>query len=218
VLIVPFLAGDLFAIWRQTDLAAEREKNRLRRLLSMTTPEEDDLPPPTDEELAETAMVSSMNPEVRARTRAQEGGSDPTLRVCTASPTHISFLRGSCGPQERAEYDKNKREQVVYTMLQDKYGLDEDQIYSEEDKRRLQNGAYHTSALRPAPGCLSSSFLIHPFHTSLPPLSLSRPPALPAATLLNKMNAQPGLFPDPIYMYIVGVIAVLCYFLFRRYR
>ena len=102
-------------------------------------------------------------------------------------------------------------------MLQDKYGLDEDQIYSEEDKRRLQNGAYHTSALRPAPGCLSSSFLIHPFHTSLPPLSLSRPPALPAATLLNKMNAQPGLFPDPIYMYIVGVIAVLCYFLFRRY-
>jgi hypothetical protein len=31
------------------------------------------------------------------------------------------------------------------------------------------------------------------------------------------MNAQPGLFPDPIYMYIVGVIAVLCYFLFRRY-
>ena len=65
VLIIPFLAGDLFAIWRQTDLSAEREKNRLRRMLSMTTPEEDDLPPPSEEELAESALLASMTSDVR---------------------------------------------------------------------------------------------------------------------------------------------------------
>ena len=65
MLIIPFLAGDLFAIWRQTDLSAEREKNRLRRMLSMTTPEEDDLPPPSEEELAESALLASMTSDVR---------------------------------------------------------------------------------------------------------------------------------------------------------
>ena len=95
MLIVPFLAGDLFAIWRQTDLAAEREKNRLRRLLSMTTPEEDELPPPSEEELAESALVSSMNPEVRARTRAMEGGSDPTLLTHLIIPLCFVWTTGA---------------------------------------------------------------------------------------------------------------------------
>ena len=113
--------------------------------------------------------------------------------------------------QERAEYDKGKREQVVYTMLQDKYGLDEDQIYSEEDKRRLQSGALRPA--RPASARRQSA-------PTRRPLLMPSLPAfpLPAATLLNKINSPQGNgFPDPIYMYIVGVLAVLCYFLFRSF-
>ena len=108
LLILPFLAGDLFAIWRETDIAAEREKRRQRRKLlgkgelTLFGESEDDIVPYTAEELVENKILADLSPE------------------------------------DRLEYEKNKREQVVYTMLQDKYGLEEDQIYNEEDQKRFQ--------------------------------------------------------------------------------
>lgn len=102
--ILPFLAGDLFLIWRETDLATEKEKLRVRnRLLHI---EED------------TNGVSEEVMEERRRIDA------------------MSF-------DERAEYEKDKREEVVYTMLQVKYGLDEEKIT--DDAERLRNHSKGTN-------------------------------------------------------------------------
>ena len=38
--------------------------------------------------------------------------------------------------EERGEYEKDKREEVVYTMLQVKYGLDEEKIAEDAQKLR----------------------------------------------------------------------------------
>ena len=121
LLILPYLAGDLFAIWRETDIAAEREKRRQRRKLlgkgelTLFGESEEDIVPYTAEELAENKILADLSPE------------------------------------DRVEYEKNKREQVVYTMLQDKYGLEEDQIYNEEDQKRFQANLLQHK-IRPARG------------------------------------------------------------------
>jgi hypothetical protein len=98
--ILPFLAGDLFLIWRETDLATEKEKLRMRnRLLHI---EED---------------LSGVSEEVREERRRIDA---------------MTY-------DERSEYEKDKREEVVYTMLQVKYGLDEDKITDDAERLRAHS-------------------------------------------------------------------------------
>lgn len=93
--ILPFLAGDLFLIWRETDLATEKEKIRMRNKFLQIKENMDGV---SEEVRLERIRIDAM-----------------TL-------------------DERAEYDKDKREEVVYTMLQDKYGLDEDKITNDAER------------------------------------------------------------------------------------
>lgn len=105
--ILPFLAGDLFLIWRETDLATEKEKLRLRnRLLHI----EEDLSGVSEEVKEERRRIDAMSYD------------------------------------ERAEYEKDKREEVVYTMLQVKYGLDEEKIT--DDAERLRTNSKGTCPVR----------------------------------------------------------------------
>ena len=52
---------------------------------------------------------------------------------------------------ERTEHEKDKREEVVYTMLQEKYGLDEDKITDDAECLRKsskgEGGFYSTKAI-----------------------------------------------------------------------
>ena len=76
---LPYLAGDLFLIWRETDLASEKEKKRLKNKLLQI---EEDLEGVSLEVQEERRKMDAMTIE------------------------------------ERNDYDKDKREEVVYTMLQ----------------------------------------------------------------------------------------------------
>lgn len=98
-LILPFLAGDLFLIWRETDLATEKEKLRMRNKL---------------------LRIEDVDEVVSVELREERNRMD----VMT--------------PEERGEYEKDKREEVVYTMLQDKYGLDEDKITADAERLRAR--------------------------------------------------------------------------------
>lgn len=105
--ILPYLAGDLFLIWRETDLATEKEKLRLRnRLLHI----EEDLSGVSEEAKEERRRIDAMTYD------------------------------------ERSEYEKDKREEVVYTMLQVKYGLDEEKIT--DDAERLRANSKGTCSVR----------------------------------------------------------------------
>jgi hypothetical protein len=105
--ILPFLAGDLFLIWRETDLATEKEKLRMRnRLLHI----EEDLSGVSEEVKEERRRIDAMTYD------------------------------------ERSEYEKDKREEVVYTMLQVKYGLDEEKIT--DDAERLRANSKGTCSVR----------------------------------------------------------------------
>ena len=84
-----YLSGDLFLIWRETDLATEKEKIRLRNKSLNITENNDGISLEILEERRRNDMMSV---------------------------------------EERNEYEKDKREEVVYSMLQIKYGLDEDTI------------------------------------------------------------------------------------------
>ena len=95
--ILPFLGGDLFLIWRETDLASEKEKNRLRNKLLQ---KEENLNGISIELIEERKKIDAMTID------------------------------------ERSEFEKDKREEVVYTMLQTKYGLDEEKIA--DDAQRLR--------------------------------------------------------------------------------
>ena len=95
--VLPFLAGDLFLIWRETDLASEKEKNRIRNKLLR---KEENLEGVSMEVIKERNRIDAMTLE------------------------------------ERGEYEKDKREEVVYTMLQVKYGLDEEKIAEDAQKLR----------------------------------------------------------------------------------
>ena len=94
-------------IWRETDLATEKEKLRLRnRLLHI----EEDLSGVSEEVKEERRRIDAMSYD------------------------------------ERAEYEKDKREEVVYTMLQVKYGLDEEKIT--DDAERLRTNSKGTCPVR----------------------------------------------------------------------
>jgi hypothetical protein len=95
--ILPFLAGDLFLIWRETDLATEKEKIRIRNKQLQIV---------EDNEGVSEAVI-----EERRRLDA------------------MTY-------EERTEHEKDKREEVVYTMLQEKYGLDEDKITDDAERLR----------------------------------------------------------------------------------
>ena len=95
--ILPFLAGDLFLIWRETDLATEKEKIRIRNKQLQIV---------EDNEGVSEAVI-----EERRRLDA------------------MTY-------DERTEHEKDKREEVVYTMLQEKYGLDEDKITDDAERLR----------------------------------------------------------------------------------
>ena len=95
--ILPFLAGDLFLIWRETDLATEKEKIRIRNKQLQIV---------EDNEGVSEAVI-----EDRRRLDA------------------MTY-------DERTEHEKDKREEVVYTMLQEKYGLDEEKITDDAERLR----------------------------------------------------------------------------------
>ena len=95
--ILPFLAGDLFLIWRETDLATEKEKIRIRNKQLQIVE--------NNEGVSEAVI------EERRRLDA------------------MTY-------DERTEHEKDKREEVVYTMLQEKYGLDEDKITDDAERLR----------------------------------------------------------------------------------
>jgi hypothetical protein len=109
--ILPFLAGDLFLIWRETDLATEKEKIRIRNKQLQIVE--------NNEGVSEAVI------EERRRLDA------------------MTY-------DERTEYEKDKREEVVYTMLQEKYGLDEDKITDDAERlRKTSKGEYFTVRITP---------------------------------------------------------------------
>ena len=109
--ILPFLAGDLFLIWRETDLATEKEKIRIRNKQLQIV---------EDNEGVSEAVI-----EERRRLDA------------------MTY-------DERTEHEKDKREEVVYTMLQEKYGLDEDKITDDVERlRKSSKGKDYTVRIIP---------------------------------------------------------------------
>jgi hypothetical protein len=112
--ILPFLAGDLFLIWRETDLATEKEKIRIKNKQLQIV---------EDNEGISEAVI-----EERKRLDA------------------MTY-------DERTEHEKDKREEVVYTMLQEKYGLDEDKITDDAERlRKSSKGKDYTVRITPRYG------------------------------------------------------------------
>ena len=123
--ILPFLAGDLFLIWRETDLATEKEKIRIRNKQLQIVE--------NNEGVSEAVI------EERRRLDA------------------MTY-------DERTEHEKDKREEVVYTMLQEKYGLDEDKITDDAERlRKSSKGKDYTVRFTPWGIYRGNYTMIRPF-------------------------------------------------------